>query len=60
MEKLTTFTLDEISKIFIGEDNQGGLFDDYLDYCLQLDIYPEVDENRKKITFKEWYLTKRE
>lgn len=53
-----TFTLDEVSKIIVGEDKQGGLIDDYLDYCLQLDIYPEIDKDRKKISFKEWYLTK--
>lgn len=58
MEKLMVFTLDEVSKIIIGEDKQGGLIDDYLDYCLQLDIYPELDKDRKKISFKEWYLTK--
>ena len=56
MDKKIVFTLDEVSKIIVGEDKQGGLIDDYFDYRLQLDIYPKVDRNRKKINFKEWYL----
>ena len=41
------FTLEEISKHFVGESNEGGLFDDFLDYKIQ---------TNEKITFKEWYL----
>lgn len=41
------FTLDDISKIFIGEDENGGLFDDFLDYRIT---------TNEEITFKEWYL----
>jgi len=42
------FTLEDISKIFVGENEKGGLFDDYLDYRIK---------TNNKITFKEWYLT---
>ncbi len=55
-----TFTLDEVSRIIIGENKQGGLIDDYFDYLLQFDIYPKIDKSREKINFKEWYLTKKE
>jgi hypothetical protein len=42
------FTLEDISKTFVGENEKGGLFDDYLDYRIK---------TNNKITFKEWYLT---
>lgn len=41
------FTLEDISKTFVGEDVKGGLFDDFLDYRIT---------TNEKITFKEWYL----
>ena len=40
------FSLDEISKLFVGEGKEGGYFDDFLDYRL---------ETKNKITFKEWF-----
>jgi hypothetical protein len=41
------FTLDDISKIFVGETSGGGLFDAFLDYRISFG---------EKITFKDWYL----
>lgn len=40
------FSLEDLSHIFIGENNKGGLFDDFLDYRIN---------NDPKITFKEWF-----
>jgi hypothetical protein len=48
-----TYTIDEISKLFVGENNKGGYFDEYLDYCIF-----EKKPNETKLTFKEWFETK--
>jgi hypothetical protein len=41
-----SFSLEQISKEFVGEGKLGGYFDDYLDYRI---------DNGNKITFKEWF-----
>ena len=50
LQKEQIYTLDDISKIFIGEDKNGGLFDDWLDYRLGLN-----GNEPNNISFKEWY-----
>jgi hypothetical protein len=45
-----SYTLDQISKDFVGEGKSGGYFDDYLDYRITSD---------NKITFKEWFKTQK-
>ena len=42
-----SYTLEEISKDFVGEGRSGGYFDDYLDY--------RINNPRMQITFKEWF-----
>lgn len=55
-EQEKIFTLEEVSKIIVGEGYDGDLIDLYTDHCLQLDKpLPESDFIRP--TFKEWYLT---
>jgi len=41
-----SYTLEQISREFIGEGINGGYFDDYLDFRI---------ETNNKITFKEWF-----
>lgn len=48
MEK--TYTLEEISKLFVGENEQGGYFDQYLDYCILNGL-----KGSDAPTFKEWF-----
>ena len=50
LQREQIYTLDDISKIFIGEDKNGGLFDDWLDYRLGLN-----GNEPNNISFKEWY-----
>jgi len=47
-----SFSLEQISKDFIGENKQSGYIDDYFDFQLNLN-----GENPKqiKLTFKEWF-----
>lgn len=40
------FTIEQISKEFVGEGKEGGLFDDFLDYRIF---------TKEKITFSQWY-----
>ena len=40
------YTLDQISKDFVGEGRNGGYFDDFLDYRIN---------TRERITFKDWF-----
>lgn len=55
------FSLEEISKDFMGEGNQSGYFDQYLNFRLGLDTYGEKEayakslKDRENITFKEWF-----
>lgn len=46
-----SFTLEQISKNFIGE-NTYGYFDEYLDYRLNLN---NENSEHKRPTFKEWF-----
>jgi len=41
-----SFTLEQISKEFIGENGETGYFDEFLDYRI---------ETKSKITFQEWF-----
>jgi hypothetical protein len=40
------YTLEQISKDFIGEEGQSGYFDDWLDYRL---------DSKNKLSFREWF-----
>lgn len=40
------FTIEQISKEFVGEGKEGGLFDDFLDYRIS---------TKEQITFSQWY-----
>ena len=63
-----TFSLEQISKNFMGEIQNGGYFDDYIDFKLGLDTYntesfrvhADSIKDRRYITFKTWFETIRE
>lgn len=44
-----SFTLEQIDELFFGDE--GGYFDDFLDYRLGL----TGSQGKNKITFKEWF-----